>query len=363
MMAGFLAVRVQGYGPAGHEMVGAVADGKLAGTSAGRKVQTLLGGVSLARAANLADDLKFWDKKKGAIKPGSLRLTNNHGLELQLFDFWQANPATDNNPTNNPSHHWFHYTDVPVEGNGRYQDGLTGRSQWDVVQMMAYCIRVLRGEESEQNVRKITKPVAAVLLAHFVGDIHQPLHVGAQYFDERGRAVNPDANGGHGTGDQGGNGLTLLMQEIPGLTMPKGRMKLHGFWDNQAVTVAFNKISSDAMFRSAGPAPEFTKQGIARYYIRKKPPNWKSGSARDVMKWPENWANEILPLAREAHRRLEYVDVRIGESNGEAAAVGTSKEKLNAGAESYAVWAGNKVNESIHRAGWRLAELLAAIVK
>ncbi len=362
-MACLVVARVQAYGPAGHEMVGAIADGKLAGTSAGRKVQTLLGGVSLARAANLADDLKFWDKKKGAINPGSLRLTNNHSLELQLFAFWQANPATDNNPTNKPSHHWFHYTDVPVEGVGKYADGPTGRSQWDVVQMMRYCIRVLRGEESEENARKITKPVAAVLLAHYVGDIHQPLHVGAQYFDEHGQPVNPDAVGGKGTGDQGGNSLFLSIKEIPDLTMPRSRMKMHGFWDNQAVTVAFNKTSRHVVSRDAGISPEVTRQEIARYFIRRKPPTWKSGSARDVMKWPENWANEMLPLAREAHRRLEYVGVRIGESSGVAAAVGTAKEKLNPGGESYAEWAGNKVNESIHRAGWRLAELLTAIVK
>ena len=60
--------------------------------------------------------------------------------------------------------------------------------QWDIVHMMRYCIAVLKGEEPENNPRGITKPIAIILLAHFVGDIHQPLHVGAEYFDAHGPA-------------------------------------------------------------------------------------------------------------------------------------------------------------------------------
>ena len=87
-----------------------------------------------------------------------------------------------------PSHHWFHYTDVPLADAEKYADGKAGRSQWDIVHMMRYCIAVLQGEEPEDNARKITKPIAVILLAHFVGDIHQPLHVGAQYFDAQGQS-------------------------------------------------------------------------------------------------------------------------------------------------------------------------------
>jgi hypothetical protein len=40
---------------------------------------------------------------------------------------------------------------------------------------------------------------ALFLLSHFVGDVHQPLHVGAVYLDAAGRPVNPD----QGTFDKG----------------------------------------------------------------------------------------------------------------------------------------------------------------
>ena len=57
--------------------------------------------------------------------------------------------------------------------NERYADGKVGRSQWDIVHMINFCRRVLTGEEPEQNPRAITKPVAVILLAHFLGDLEQ----------------------------------------------------------------------------------------------------------------------------------------------------------------------------------------------
>jgi hypothetical protein len=81
---------------------------------------------------------------------------------------------------------------VPITGGARYADGKIGRSRWDVVQTINYCVRVLQGSEPEDNPRKITKAIAVILLAHLVGDIHQPLHVGAEFFDEQGRPVDPE---------------------------------------------------------------------------------------------------------------------------------------------------------------------------
>ena len=86
--------------------------------------------------------------------------------------------------------------------------------QWDIVHMMSYCIAVLRGEEPETNARGITKPIAIILLAHFVGDIHQPLHVGAEYFDANGKPANPDKPG-EVFPDEGGNSLHLELNAAP----------------------------------------------------------------------------------------------------------------------------------------------------
>ena len=49
------------------------------------------------------------------------------------------------------------------------------------------------GEIPEDNPRKITKTIAPHSVSALrVGDIHQPLHVGAEYFNEEGKVVDPD---------------------------------------------------------------------------------------------------------------------------------------------------------------------------
>src|SRR5437588_12864086 len=111
---------------------------------------------------------------------------------------------TQNVKVPTPSQLLLHYTDVTINNVEKYSDGKTGRSQWDIVHMIYYCVDVVRGEMPENNPRKITRPVAVILLAHYVGDIHQPLHVGAEYFNQAGQAVDPDKNQ-PGIEDEGGN--------------------------------------------------------------------------------------------------------------------------------------------------------------
>jgi hypothetical protein len=177
----------QAYGPLGHEIVGAIADKRLANTATGTKVRALLDGLTLEKAAVLADRIKSWDKN-GVDAPRSYHVIRDRKLEAQLLDFWRANPPMPGVNRGAPSHHWFHYTDVPVEPEQTYRDGKAGRSKWDVVHMIPFCIYVLQGRVPEQNERNITRPVALILLAHYVADIHQPLHVGADISIKRGES-------------------------------------------------------------------------------------------------------------------------------------------------------------------------------
>ena len=104
--------------------------------------------------------------------------------------------------------------------------------------MIPFCIQVLQGRVPEQNERRITKPVALILLAHYIADIHQPLHVGAEYFDQQGRVVDPNENPS-ALGDEGGNTFTLQLGDEPPRNAEFIRRKLHGFWDNDAVNALF----------------------------------------------------------------------------------------------------------------------------
>ncbi len=221
------------YGPIGHQIVGAIADERLANTPTGAKIRMLLDGFTLQKAAVIPDEIKGWDKK-GADDPEIFHYSSRPRIDAQLRDFWKANPPTHDRTSPIPSHHWFHYTDVPVLNGQKYGDGKAGRWQWDLVHMISYCVAVLHGDEPEDNERKITKPIAIILLAHFLGDIHQPLHVGAQFFNGEGAAVDPDKVE-TAVEDQGGN--TILLRHAPAAAarIGHGQSKLHGFWDNDAV--------------------------------------------------------------------------------------------------------------------------------
>jgi hypothetical protein len=107
-----------------------------------------------------------------------------------------------------------------------------------IVHMIPFCIQVLEGRVPEQNERRITKAVALILLAHYVADIHQPLHVGAEYFDRQGRVVDPNEDPS-ALGDEGGNTFTLELNDEPPRRRGIHRKKLHGFWDNDAVNALF----------------------------------------------------------------------------------------------------------------------------
>ena len=125
-----LPTSILAYGPLGHQIVGAIADERLANTPTAAKVYALLDGLSLEKAALIADEIKGWDKK-GVDDPRSFHYSARRNIDKQLRDFWRANQPTHDPNSTAPSHHWFHYTDVPVMPAQRYRDGSTGRSKWE----------------------------------------------------------------------------------------------------------------------------------------------------------------------------------------------------------------------------------------
>ncbi len=170
-------VNTYAYGEGGHRLVGAIADRRVARNQAlANKIRQLLGGMTLQRVSTLPDEIKGW--QCGDNPPGANRVTR------ELRAFVNANCSA-------PSHNQFHFTNIPVFGDEDYDDGEVGRNEFDIVHMIPFSIRVLKGEEPETNNRKITKSVAVILITHYFGDIHQPLHVGAEFFDGDGTPFGP----------------------------------------------------------------------------------------------------------------------------------------------------------------------------
>src|SRR6266478_9254088 len=81
----WFAIAAQAYGPLGHEIAGAIADERLAGTPMAAKIAVVLDGFSLEKAAVIADEIKGWDGK-GVDDPRSFHYSAHRKIDRQLRD-------------------------------------------------------------------------------------------------------------------------------------------------------------------------------------------------------------------------------------------------------------------------------------
>lgn len=344
------------YGPIGHQIVGGIADERLARTPAGAKVAALIDGFTLEKASVIPDEIKGWDKK-GADDPNIFHYSSRPRIDQQLRDFWNANPPTHDTKSPAPSHHWFHYTDVPVFPPQKYADGKAGRSQWDIVHAMSYCIAVLKGDEPEDNARKVTKPIAIILLAHYLGDIHQPLHVGAEYFNQQGQPVDPDKTSG-ALEDQGGNTITLRHSPAAAARIGNASSKFHGYWDTNAVTANLPTLPDTMPKEERRAKTDEARDALIKRFVAEEPKGWAMPKEMPLTSYPEAWANEILPVAQEAHTRLQFSQLRPKPDEDQPTAMGEAEEMKAPDGVPYDEWSAHVVSEEMHKAGWRLADLL-----
>jgi hypothetical protein len=298
-----------GYGDEGHQTVGAIADKLLVNSpNTVAHIRSLIGNQSLERAATWADDVKYH------FDP------NNP----EMVAFANANPNMPHN-SGPHDHHAYHYTDIPIQEN-HYRAGSHGASKIDVVHMISNCTAILSGHStSRNNPTNIPPKTALKLLVHYVGDIHQPLHVGAAYFGPNATLVNPNITPG-AQEDIGGNAVTFHST------------KLHSYWDTPAVHNAM---------AAAGVS---TPRAFASFIIAHPPAGAQTSGS--ISGWPVKWANELLPFATEAHSRLVF----------RTAPHGWNAKAPNAAAlADYDKSARETVTTEIGRAGFRLAALLQKI--
>jgi hypothetical protein len=250
----------------------------------------------------------------------------------------------------NPNHGAFHFTDVPIEER-RYIADSAGTGTTDVVQMIEYAVAQLRGKSpAAKHDVKLTDPEAVWLLAHLVGDIHQPLHVGAKFYDGACRkGVDPNQAGEPPdfgidktvAETQGGNKILLTGKE-PAVGPAD---QLHLYWDLTAVAQAMAAVGLH------DSEPEF-----ARLLAGKAPDGWKTPG--DASTWASKWANEVIPVAAEAHRRLSIR--RKGEPTRDHDGKLQCKWETTLD-KSYQDWAREQARTQLAKAGFRLAALFVAI--
>jgi hypothetical protein len=239
----------------------------------------------------------------------------------------------------NPHHSLFHYTDVPIQRD-RYVANTAGTSPSDVVQVLRYAVKILSGQEQKSGPANLTESEAIWVIAHLVGDIHQPLHVGAIYFDRScANVVDPNETGAN---EENFGIKTTVADSFGGnrLLLPPDR-QVHGLWDNDAV---------DGAMALAGDAGRSVPQ-FAQWLVENLSVSWQTPGNPSV--WSYKWADEILPLAREAHQRL-VINPGIDQHNShELVCLWPTSLK-----EKYDEWAAGKAKEQLTKAGFRLAAIL-----
>jgi hypothetical protein len=104
------------------------------------------------------------------------------------------------------------------------------------------------------------------------------------------------------------------------------------------------------------------KRQLVHEMATNEPRNWQMPSNVSLDGYAEVWADEILPFAREAHARLEFRNVKPFLDNGRMVAAGEVIEKRAPGQTLYRTWASGVVRDELHKAGWRLADLLEKIL-
>lgn len=315
------------WGKKGHRTVGAVADMILENHPQTRaRVRAILADAIKSdpgsEQPNLHDAALWADCVKGICGP----------LKTWQLEF----------KDNNGAHGEFHYTDIPLQ-QPKYASGKAGRNSHDVVQLINYAVSVLRDQESEHAPANISEGEALWLLAHLVGDIHQPLHVGAVYYDDTCKnQVDPNVKG------KGKHkfGIGKTIAETVGgnnIAMPDGD-SLHHFWDDDTVEGAIRLAN----------LPSASARSLARWIVDQNPTGWEMTG--DVSTWAEKWADEAIPISKEAHERLTI--------NFAAMTSVPPKIRCTWSAvvpSDYEVWAAKEAQKQLTRAGFRLAAMLRAI--
>jgi len=223
------------------------------------------------------------------------------------------NCTYEDKPTN--CHKAFHFADVAIQHDD-YERKYHGTSDHDVVSAINAAIAVLENNDAPTPFSIKDKKEALFMLAHFVGDLHQPLHVGAIYLDAAGNPVNPDV----GTFDKNS-------ETAGGNSIDEGHENLHAEWD--AIPTRFGDTADEEMVAKARAVPRMTGE---------------------LHGWAAVWASDTVNAAHSAFAGLSFT--------------GTGAHKWSVDFDDRKTYtrAENKLKEQqLIKGGARLAELLNAI--
>src|SRR5207247_9130807 len=129
--------------------------------------------------------------------------------------------------------HSYHFTAVPCAV-PRYAPRAIGTDTDDIVQILGQATAVLlERSDATSNPHNFTSRQSLLLIAHLVGDVHQPLHVGTAYINQNDEFAVPqkasDLKSGTILETHGDNYLLI------------GTRLLHSYWDGDLVKRAMHR--------------------------------------------------------------------------------------------------------------------------
>ncbi|MDR3415807.1 MAG: S1/P1 nuclease [Nevskia sp.] len=315
------------WGAAGHQAVGALADQLLKGSVAEQNVQRLLDGQDLrtvavwadcAKGVGSADDQDFGYRNDDARFPECAVFSGGAGpgefIEFVRNNWKQCGTAHDKEYC----HNQYHYADIAT-AHRAYDGNFVGANTHDVVHAIDAAMARLRGQPVPAPFWFKDDRQALMLLAHYVGDIHQPLHVAAIYLDQHGNAVDPDDKGlDAATGTAGGN-----------LLVESGGTLLHADWD--AIPDGYKAGGKDFGALLA------TAQSVAQ-------------TDGDAAAWPQAWATDTIVSGRSAFGGLRFT-----------AQASSHRWSVGGMTQAYAEHEDEIKFQQLAKAGARLAQILKAV--
>ncbi len=103
------------------------------------------------------------------------------------------------------------------------------------MQIIKQAVNILRNRAPNDGPATLTKRQALWVLAHLVGDIHQPLHVGAIYFDRDCEEVVDPNVVGSGKPDFGIGSIVASTNGGNDIHLPNGKSFHVTYWDDGTV--------------------------------------------------------------------------------------------------------------------------------
>ena len=169
-------------------------------------------------------------------------------------------------------HATYHFEDVAIQ-RSYFDRNDQGTNPHDLVAAIEAAVSVLSGKEAPQPFEITDKKEALLLLAHFVGDLHQPLHVGAIYLDAEGRPVDPDV----------AHVIDPATETIGGNNIQDENLNLHREWDD--IPTDIGEAATSELLKAAQAVP---------------------ASQGPIDGWPKAWATDTLHAAHDAFQGLKF---------------------------------------------------------